>query len=141
MLALSVFLPEALPDERADWEQLRDAHLAEIRQAFRALRSHERVLLFCHDPTALPFLWQEEVVRERASQIRVTVVGHLHSRLILRLGRMLAGMPVIPFLGHSVRRLSAAIEAITCSCASMLASPALTAVATIPVPRGLVRMR
>lgn len=110
LLALATLRQEMLENERAAWESLREAHVAEIRAAFTNLRRSQRVWLFCHDPTALPFLWQEEAVRARVDQLEVTIVGHLHSRLILRLGRVLAGMPVIPFLGHSVRRLSGALH-------------------------------
>jgi hypothetical protein len=67
-------------------------------------------LLFCHDPTALPFLWREEAVRRRLPQIEQTIVGHLHSNLILWKARLLAGMPSIRFLGHSVKRMSMALR-------------------------------
>jgi len=38
-------------------------------------------LLFCHDPTALPFLWREQSVRQKLPQIEQTIIGHLHSTL------------------------------------------------------------
>ena len=110
LIALPVFEADALPDEFPEWQKLRDEHLAQIRAAFSALKSEQRVILFCHDPTALPFLWQEEMVRAKTSQIEQTVIGHLHSNLIFWKSRVLAGMPVIPFLGHSVRRMSKALR-------------------------------
>jgi hypothetical protein len=84
--------------------------LADIRAAFSGLNPNERVLLFCHDPSALPFLGREEPVRSRIAQIEQTVVGHLHSKLILWKSRVLAGMPEIRFLGHPARRMSAALR-------------------------------
>jgi hypothetical protein len=110
LVALPVFEAEALPAEWPEWNRLRDQHLAEIRDAFAALGSHQKVILFCHDPTALPFLGREETIRSRLSQVEMTIVGHLHTRLILWESRLLAGMPVIGFLGHSVRRLSSALH-------------------------------
>lgn len=110
LVALPVYEPECLAEERASWRGLRAAHLADIRAAFTALRSDRRVILFCHDPTALPFLWREEAVRARLNQIERTVVGHLHSPLYWRASRVLCGMPVIPFLGASIRRMSAALR-------------------------------
>jgi hypothetical protein len=110
LVALPVFESDTLPEERAEWERLRTEHLAEIRQAFRGLEPSRRVLLFCHDPTALPFLWQEEAVRARVPQIEQTIIGHLHSNLILWKSRWLAGMPRIGFLGHTAQRLSAALR-------------------------------
>lgn len=110
LVALPVFELETLPEERPEWTRLRELHLARIREAFSALRSEQRVLLFCHDPTALPFLWQEEAVRYRSSQIEQTIVGHLHSNLILWKSRVLAGMPAIRFLGHSIKRMSTALN-------------------------------
>jgi hypothetical protein len=110
LIALPVFEPEILPDEISEWKKLRAEHLAKIRAAFSALKPEQRVILFCHDPTALPFLWEEEIVRAKISQLEQTIIGHLHSNLIFWKSRVLSGMPVIPFLGHSVRRMSGALR-------------------------------
>ena len=110
LIALPVFEPDTLPNERAEWQRLREQHLAEIRRAFVSLNREQRVLLFCHDPTALPFLWREEEIRARLSQIEQTVIGHLHSSLFLWKSRILAGMPRINFLGHTPKRFTAALH-------------------------------
>jgi hypothetical protein len=109
LVALPIYEPEMLPEERPVWEDLRQAHLEEIREAFGALRPEQRVLLVLHDPTALPFLAQEEVVRQRLGQIERTLIGHLHSNFILWKARRLAGMPHVTFLGNTVRRYSSAL--------------------------------
>jgi len=109
VIALPVFEDDTLPEERQAWERLRQEHLEEIRRAFQNLQTHERVLLFCHDPTALPFLGMEPAVQARLPQLEQTVIGHLHSNLVLWKSRWLAGMPKISFLGHTTRRLSAAL--------------------------------
>jgi len=114
LLALPANQPDALPGEWPEWLRLRESHLAEIRAAFDALQPDQRVLLFCHDPTALPFLWREEPVRRRLPQIEQTVIGHLHTRLILWKSRVLSGIPPIRFLGHSVRRITAALHEAHC---------------------------
>jgi hypothetical protein len=67
-------------------------------------------LLFCHDPTALPFLWREPPVHARLDQVEQTIIGHLHSNLVLWKSRLLAGMPAIHFLGHTAKRLSTALH-------------------------------
>jgi len=110
LIALLVNQPDALPAEWPEWQKLRVTHLAEIRAAFDALNPEQRVILFCHDPTALPFLWREESVRRRLPQIEQTIIGHLHSRLILWKSRWLSGIPPIHFLGHSIRRYSSALH-------------------------------
>lgn len=110
LVALPVFEHDMLPDERSAWEKLREEHFAEIRAAFAALQPQQRVLLFCHDPTALPFLWRDETVRGKMAHVEQTIIGHLHSNLILRQSKLLAGMPVVRFLGHSVRRMSTALN-------------------------------
>ena len=110
LLALPVFEREMLAEERAEWEALRVAHVEEVRGAFAGLSPHQRVLLFCHDPTALPFLSRVPEVRDRLAQIEATVIGHLHSHLILRTGRVLSGMPVIRFLGVSGLRMSTGLN-------------------------------
>ncbi len=110
LAALPVFAPDVLPEERCEWKTLREQHFSEIRAAFAALQPQQRVLLFCHDPTALPFLWRDDVVRSKLSQVEQTVIGHLHSNLFLRKSKLLAGMPVIRFLGHSIRRMSTGLN-------------------------------
>ena len=106
LVALPVFEHDMLPEEQSAWEELRAGHFAEIRAAFAALQPPQRVLLFCHDPTALPFLWREDIVRGKLALVEQTIIGHLHSNLFLRKSKLLAGMPVIRFLGHSIRRMS-----------------------------------
>jgi len=110
LVALPVYQPDTVPEEWPEWLRLREMHLAEIRAAFDALPSNQRVILFCHDPTALPFLWREESVRRRLPQIEQTIIGHLHTQLILWKSRVLSGIPPIRFLGHAVTRMTAALH-------------------------------
>ena len=110
LIALPANQPDVLPDEWPEWLRLREAHLAEIRDAFDALQPEQRVLLFCHDPTALPFLRREEAVRRRLPQVEQTILGHLHTRLILWKSRLLSGIPRIRFLGRNVSRFSSALH-------------------------------
>lgn len=110
LIALPVFLADTLPGERSEWERLRLEHLDHVRRAFDAVRPDERVLLFCHDPTALHFLGLEPSVQAKLPQLEQTIIGHLHSNLVLWKSRWLAGMPRIDFLGHTTRRLSAALR-------------------------------
>lgn len=110
LIALPANESETSPEELPEWRKLREAHLAEIRAAFDALQPKQRVLLFCHDPTALPFLAREESVRRRLPQIEQTILGHLHTRLILWKSRVLSGIPSIRFLGRNVRRFSSALN-------------------------------
>jgi hypothetical protein len=110
VVALPVYGPEALPEELPEWEALRRDHLAAIRGVFENLEPDQRVLLFCHDPTALPFLHAEPAVSDRFDQIETTIIGHLHTKLVLWQSRLLAGMPRITFLGNAVRRMSTALQ-------------------------------
>jgi hypothetical protein len=110
LVALPVFRRDALAAEWPGWEELREAHLAEIRAAFAGLSARQRVVLFCHDPTALPFLWREPAVRARGKQIARTIIGHLHTRLLLWKSRLLAGMPPVQRLGVSVQRMTTALN-------------------------------
>ena len=112
LLALPAHQTDTLPAEWPEWLKLREAHLTDIRAAFDALQPAQRVLLFCHDPTALPFLGREESVRRRLPQIEQTIIGHLHTRLILFIVKAtyLLGFPKISFLGNSVKRFSSALH-------------------------------
>jgi hypothetical protein len=114
LVALPVYAAEALPEELPEWERLRAEHLQGIREHFRSLQTDQRVLLFCHDPSALPFLWRDEVISSRLAQMERTILGHLHSILTFRLSGGLSGMPAIPFLGHTARRLSVALREARC---------------------------
>jgi hypothetical protein len=110
LIALPVYEPDTLPEERREWERLRAEHLTRVRATFDSLQPDQRVLLFCHDPTALPFLWEEPSVRAKITQVENTVIGHLHSDLVFWKSRLLAGMPRITFLGHTAKRLSSALR-------------------------------
>jgi hypothetical protein len=110
LIALPLFEPDTLAAERPEWTRLRAEHLGRITEAFATLKPSQRVLLFCHDPSALPFLAAEPQIRARLEQIEQTLIGHLHSNLILWKSRWLAGMPRIHFLGHTARRLSRALR-------------------------------
>jgi len=110
LLALPIFEPDLLAEERAQWHCLAAEHLEEVRAAFAALKPPQRVLLFCHDPSALPFLWRDEAIRAKLPQVEQTIIGHLHSNLVVWQSRLLAGMPPIRFLGHSVERMSIALS-------------------------------
>lgn len=109
LAALPVYEVEALPEERAEWRRLHENHLATIESAFDEVKAGQRVILFCHDPSALPFLWEREGIRRKAWQIERTIIGHLHTNLVFGLSRFLRGMPEIHFLGHTPRRLSRAL--------------------------------
>jgi hypothetical protein len=114
LVALPVFRPDALDREWPEWERLRAEHLDQIRAAFAALLPGQRVLLFCHDPTALRFLWGEPVVRARLGQIEHTFLGHLHTRLVFWSARLLAGMPAVTRMGVSIRRMTSALNEARC---------------------------
>lgn len=110
LIALPVFEADTLPEERPEWERLREEHLRLIAGVFASLKPQQRVLLFCHDPTALPFLGRAPEVAAHLPQIEYTIIGHLHSSLILWKSRWLSGMPKINFLGHTAKRLSSALR-------------------------------
>jgi len=110
LLAFPIFETDALSSERAEWHELRSAHLAQIRHAFDSISPTQRIVLFCHDPTALPYLWNERSVRSRLPQLEQTIIGHLHSNLIFWKSRLLAGIPRITFLGHTAKKLSSALR-------------------------------
>jgi hypothetical protein len=110
LLALPVYEQETLEHERPEWRALREAHLQTIRSLFDQIKPAAKILLFCHDPTALPFLGEEPAVRRKLPQLERTIIGHLHSPLVLFKSRLLAGMPPIAFMGHTPRRLSLALR-------------------------------
>lgn len=110
LAAMPIYEAEALPEERRQWQELHTEHLRVIEEAFAELHPKERVVLFCHDPSALPFLGLRARIRAKLPQLERTVIGHLHTPLVFGLSRYLSGMPEIHFLGHTPRRLSRALR-------------------------------
>ncbi len=110
LIALEMYISEGLPEEADQWRALQEEHLAEIAAAFDRLKKGQQVILFCHDPSALPFLARIPAVRKRYGRIEQTIVGHLHSQFLMNTARRLAGIPEIGFLGVSVRRMSSALR-------------------------------
>jgi hypothetical protein len=110
LLAFPVYGLESLPEESESWQRTRDAEISKIRSLFSTVKGRQKILLFCHDPTALPFLWDLEQVREKAALIDRTIIGHLHTNLVLWKSRFLAGMPRVTFLGKTARRLTTALN-------------------------------
>ena len=110
LIAFPVFEPESLVSECDAWLQLRREHLNQIRTVFKSVQKEQKLIMFCHDPTALPFLWREPEIRSKLAHVDLTIIGHLHSRLIFWKSKLLAGMPRIAFLGNSVRRFSTALH-------------------------------
>ncbi len=109
-LALPVFLPETLPEEQAGWREVAEETFAGLESVFRDLRPNQRVVLFVHDPSALPFLARRPEIARRLGQVACTVVGHLHTPAVFRLGSWLAGFPAVNFCGHTIRRYSRALR-------------------------------
>jgi hypothetical protein len=110
LIALPVFEPETLESEWQEWQRLREMHMEQIRLAFNEAKPNQKIVLFCHDPTALPFLHDEKAVENKLPQLEQTVIGHLHSGLILWKSRTLAGIPVIQRGGKVIYRISSALN-------------------------------
>ena len=90
LFTLDLFLPEALAHEVPEWQRRRVEHIEQVTHAFQSLPPRARVILFCHDPSALTALAQLPVVQRHLPQIELTVIGHLHSPTLLRVARYAA---------------------------------------------------
>jgi hypothetical protein len=110
LIALTAYAADVPADELPQWAELAAQHFAEVRAAFAALRPEQRVIFFCHDPTALPFLGSDPVIQAKLNQVGRTVIGHLHSNLYLRLSKLLSGMPTLRGWGHSAQKMSLALN-------------------------------
>ena len=101
---------DCFPGDANAWEVKRNAHLETLRETLGQLGKHQRLLFFIHDPSALPHLAQLEWVREHYHRLDGTFVGHLHSELIVKMSRVLAGMPQIHGMGHTALTMSTALQ-------------------------------
>lgn len=93
LITLDHFLPEALKDEIPEWQRRKAEHEELLTAAFAGLRKEDRVILFCHDPSALGVLIENPAIEKCLSQIEMTVLGHLHEPRLLTLVQRL---PVVP---------------------------------------------
>lgn len=116
LLALPVFHAELLDMDRPGWVAARERHLDSIREGLEAIGSGRKLLLFVHDPTALPFLAREPAMRRLldAGAVEATVIGHLHTPAILAMARRLAGIPRIGWMGVTARRYTTALREAAC---------------------------
>jgi hypothetical protein len=110
LFGLHLFLPEALEDEVPEWHRRRVEHTREVCEAFDGLPERARVLLFCHDPSALAVLRRFPSVQMRIHQIERTILGHLHTPALLALVKLLPKIPkvnpkypVARIIAHSLR--------------------------------------
>ena len=84
--------------------------MTQLREELVGIGPDRRLILFVHDPSALPFLAREAELQRRLHQVEATVVGHLHTPAVFWLAGRLAGLPRIGFLGNTVRRYTAALR-------------------------------
>ncbi|HEV2454689.1 MAG TPA: metallophosphoesterase [Verrucomicrobiae bacterium] len=110
LVALPLYRLDVTAADAAGWDQLRQTHMENIRAAFAGLKPGERVILFSHDPSALPFLWREPVVRDNLTRLEQTLVGHLHTNVVIRLSRAFSWLPPVSFLGVGVRRITGGLR-------------------------------
>lgn len=109
-VALPVLEGETLVEERADWWRVREELIARLRDSFGRLKPGQRVLLFCHDPTALPFLADPKVIGPWIDRIETTLIGHLHSPLVFWHSRIVAGIPPVKLFGTTIHRITRALN-------------------------------
>ena len=110
LIGLPEFVPDCPTEEYETWNALREKHLDTLRDAFESIGGKQRIILFLHDPTAIPYLANIPWVRSKLCQIDATIIGHLHSPLIMQMSRLLAGMPKIQGMGHTALKMSTALQ-------------------------------
>lgn len=93
LITLDHFLPEALTEEIPEWKRRRDEHERLVTETFAALPDDARVILFCHDPSALGLLINQPVINDKKRHIELTVLGHLHEPRLLKLIQRLPKLP------------------------------------------------
>ena len=110
LLALPVYEPDALPTELDEWRDLPPGLFGGGTSRIFSHPGKPEDYHLLPDPTALPFLIREDAVRAKIGKVELTIIGHLHSGLVLWKSRILAGMPPLRFMGTTVKRLSTALS-------------------------------
>lgn len=93
LITLDHFLPEALTEEISEWQERRRRHEELVTEAFTLPAGSDRIILFCHDPSALGVLIRNPVICAQQSRIELTVLGHLHEPRLLALAQRLPRLP------------------------------------------------
>jgi predicted phosphodiesterase len=114
LVAWEMFESESVPGERKWWRAQHTSHLQEIEGLVEEIPAGDPWILFCHDPSALPVLRSLRAVSFRMPSLQATIIGHLHTPMILRLGQALAGFPHINWAGNSLRRYTYALQQARC---------------------------
>ena len=109
-----LFRAETPASEHDWWEKRHLELLRSVDQTLAAVPSGAPILLFCHDPSALPFLRSLPSVAHRIPDIAATIIGHLHTPLVLAVAGYLAGFPRVNWAGNSVRRYTAGLHEARC---------------------------
>ncbi len=110
VIAFPAMEAEALAEEGPLWQSQREKLLETFRESLGRLKSGQRVLLFCHDPSALPFLVEDPVIARFTGCVEATILGHLHSPFVFWNARMVAGLPAVPWFGTTVHRITKALR-------------------------------
>lgn len=110
LAAVPALKGDQLPEEQTDWQAAHEAHLQEIAELTRGIKNQQRVILFCHDPTALPLLGQQASIQKILPQIEHTIIGHLHTNLVFRQAQLMAGIPEVQFIGPTIGRITHALN-------------------------------
>lgn len=105
LLALEGFESQLLPEERPAWNDLREAHICQVRDAFNEIPRDKRILLFVHEPAALNWMAREQAVQRRLGQIEQTFIGHLHFRSVFWVMGHMAALR-LPLGSDAMRRYS-----------------------------------
>ncbi len=93
LITLDHFLPEALTEEVPEWRRRREEHEQRVAETFATLEQDARVILFCHDPSALGVLIRNPIIYDKVRHIELTVLGHLHEPRLLSVIQRLPKLP------------------------------------------------
>lgn len=110
LAAFPVYETEFPQSELSAWKELYQSQLSWLQQCFDSIEPRERIILFCHDPSALGFLHALPEIQKKLSQIAVTWVGHMHTPLVEKAASIFSGVPPITQFGTSIRRFSTALQ-------------------------------
>lgn len=110
LLELPLLEPDTLPNEWEAWKELSTRHWNELRKVLGELPDQQKLILFIHDPSALPYLAADPVVRSVLPRVELTIIGHLHTQFVFQTAKVLAGIPPIRRFGVGARRISTALN-------------------------------
>lgn len=110
LLTFTLHEKEARPEDSIRFREAGRNQADWLEALCQSLQPEDRILLFCHDPTALAYLGRFPWATKLIYHLEQTFCGHLHSEWFGRMARSLCWLPQVRCMGPSIHRISLSLR-------------------------------